>query len=78
MYSELKSLSDEILLTQIPRLKDKTTESYRELGEFEDNAQIAVQKMLNQAKPEDTLLITGSLYLVGELRKLWKEKVTFV
>lgn len=78
MYSELKSLSDEILLTQIPRLKDKTTESYRELGDFEDNAQIAVQKMLNQAKPEDTLLITGSLYLVGELRKLWKEKVTFV
>jgi len=77
MYGELKAISDEILLTQIPRLKDKTTQSYRRLGPFEEDATKAVQKMLALARPEDTVLVTGSLYLVGELRKLWKDKVSF-
>ncbi len=77
MYLELKEISDDILLTQIPRLSDKTTEQYRAMGNFEENAEIAVQKMLAKTGPEDTLLITGSLYLVGELRRLWKNKVSF-
>lgn len=77
MYGELKKISDHILLTQIPRLKDKTTDTYRSQGEFEEDAFTAVNKILNLTSSEDTVLITGSLYLVGELRKLWKDKVTF-
>lgn len=77
MYAELKAISDEIVLTQISRLKDKTTTSYRDLGYFEEDPTKAVQKLLALARPEDTVLVTGSLYLVGELRKLWKEKVSF-
>lgn len=77
MYQELKTISDKILLTQIPRLKDLTQPEYKGLGEFEPDAFKAVEKLLEQAKPKDTILITGSLYLVGELRKLWKEQVEF-
>jgi len=77
MFNQLKIISDEILLTQIPRLKDKTTAEYRAMGEFEPEANRAVERMLAKMGPSDILLITGSLYLVGDLRKLWADKVTF-
>lgn len=77
MYQELSHLSDRILLTQVPRLKDKTSDAYKAMGEFEPEAHLAVEKLLAEMRPNDTLLITGSLYLVGELRKIWKERVEF-
>lgn len=77
MFKQLKTISDEILLTQIPRLKEQTTMEYQTMGEFEPEATRAVERMLAKMSPSDTLLITGSLYLVGELRKLWADKVTF-
>ncbi len=77
MFQELKNISSDILLTQISRLKEKTTSDYQGMGTFEPEATAAVTKMLAKMGPKDTLLITGSLYLVGELRKLWKDKVTF-
>lgn len=77
MYQELAAISDDILLTQIPRLQDQTSAEYKEMGKFEPDAIKATQTVLNQAQPEDTVLITGSLYLVGELRKLWKPQVDF-
>jgi dihydrofolate synthase/folylpolyglutamate synthase len=77
MFKQLKNISDEILLTQIPRLKEQTTAEYQTMGEFEPEAARAVERMLAKTSPNDTLLITGSLYLVGELRKLWADKVTF-
>ena len=77
MFKELKNISSDILLTQISRLKEKTTSDYQGMGTFEPEATAAVTKMLAKMGPNDTLLITGSLYLVGELRKLWKDKVTF-
>jgi dihydrofolate synthase/folylpolyglutamate synthase len=77
MYQELTELSDEILLTQIPRLQDKYPDNYRMLGAFEPEPIKAIERMSSKLKSDDILLITGSLYLVGEVRKLWKEIVEF-
>jgi len=38
------------------------------------NAEEAMESVLAKAGPEDALFITGSLYLVGELRHAWKER----
>ncbi len=38
------------------------------------NAEEALESVLAKARPEDAIFITGSLYLVGELRHAWKER----
>ena len=38
------------------------------------NAEEALESALAKARPEDAIFITGSLYLVGELRHAWKER----
>ncbi len=38
------------------------------------NAEQALDSVLAKAKPEDAIFITGSLYLVGELRHVWKTR----
>jgi dihydrofolate synthase / folylpolyglutamate synthase len=37
------------------------------------NAEAAFDAALAEARPEDAIFITGSLYLVGQLRHVWKE-----
>ena len=41
-------------------------------GSVEPNAEQAVERVLAQARPDDAIFITGSLYLVGQLRQYWK------
>jgi dihydrofolate synthase/folylpolyglutamate synthase len=38
------------------------------------DAEQAMETVLAKARPEDAIFITGSLYLVGELRHTWKER----
>jgi dihydrofolate synthase/folylpolyglutamate synthase len=38
------------------------------------NAEAALDLVLSKARPEDAIFITGSLYLVGQLRQVWKER----
>lgn len=38
------------------------------------DAELALDKTLAKARPEDAIFITGSLYLVGQLRHAWKER----
>jgi len=38
------------------------------------DAEQALEKALSQARPEDAVFITGSLYLVGQLRHYWKQR----
>ena len=38
------------------------------------DAEHALEAVLAKARPEDAIFITGSLYLVGELRRAWKER----
>ncbi len=37
-------------------------------------AELALESALAKAQPEDAVLITGSLYLVGQLRQAWKQR----
>jgi dihydrofolate synthase / folylpolyglutamate synthase len=39
------------------------------------DAEQALEKALSDARPEDALFITGSLYLVGQLRHYWKQRI---
>jgi dihydrofolate synthase/folylpolyglutamate synthase len=38
------------------------------------DAEVALELALEKARPEDAIFITGSLYLVGQLRHAWKER----
>lgn len=78
MYQSLAEISDEIVLTTHSRQGDSVPEEYRGLGQFVPDPVRAVEGVLEKAHPEDTILITGSLYLVGEVRKLWRQKVEFL
>jgi dihydrofolate synthase/folylpolyglutamate synthase len=39
-----------------------------------EDAEQALEFALSKARPEDAIFVTGSLYLVGELRHAWKER----
>jgi dihydrofolate synthase / folylpolyglutamate synthase len=41
------------------------------------DAEKALEMVMSKARPEDAVFITGSLYLVGQLRHVWREKTTF-
>jgi dihydrofolate synthase/folylpolyglutamate synthase len=42
-----------------------------------ENAEMALETALAKARPEDAIFITGSLYLVGQLRHAWRERSKF-
>ncbi len=77
LYERLKGISDEIYLTQSSRFRGKQPESYASLGKLIPNPLEAVSEMLARTEPQETLLVTGSLYLVGEVRPLWRRGVSF-
>lgn len=77
MYRELSSISDSILLTRIRSSESFLPEGYDSLGPYQADPKRALLEMLDRLSEEDTLIITGSLYLVGELRSFWSPKVSF-
>jgi dihydrofolate synthase/folylpolyglutamate synthase len=77
MYSALAARSQDILLTQVARLADKMPADYSSLGAFEPDACTAVRRMRELTARDETLLVTGSLYLAGEVRPLWRPEVVF-
>lgn len=58
-----------ISATQLARMAGHHAERYTVYPE----AERALEAALEKANPEDAVLITGSLYLVGQLRQAWKE-----
>ena len=77
MWNRLRALTPHVLTTTIPAKRAEMPKDYEQLLPFEPDAKKAVAMTLEKMEPSDTLLITGSLYLVGELRGLWKSKVLF-
>lgn len=71
MVRELEKVSTSLTLTEVPRWQGQMPEGYRELAPFEPDARRALAKAIASAGPDDTVLVTGSLYLVGEARSLW-------
>ena len=59
-----------ISATQLARMAGHHAERYTVFPEAEQ----ALVAALEKARPEDAVFITGSLYLVGELRQAWKRR----
>jgi len=59
-----------ISATQLARMAGHHAERYTVYPE----AERALEAALEKAKPEDAVFITGSLYLVGQLRQAWKQR----
>lgn len=47
---------------------------HAECFSVEPNAEEALTSVLARAAPDDVILVTGSLYLVGQLRHYWKQR----
>lgn len=73
----LMPFARELVLTKVTRARGNYDEEYEKLAPFEPHSEKAVRDFMDRMSSEDTLLITGSLYLIGELRQLWKKEVTF-
>ncbi|MBI1861782.1 MAG: hypothetical protein HYR96_12780 [Deltaproteobacteria bacterium] len=70
MYAQLAKHSEVILLTSLSRHAGKTPATYKTLGPFEPDPVSAFESLRQSTLPEATLLVTGSLYLVGIIRNL--------
>jgi len=79
MLGQLIKEADEIILTQIVSQERKfwsATKLAKLIPSFkkkviDPDPRAALKKALKKLKPQDALLITGSFYLAGELRKHW-------
>ncbi len=76
MYRRLNEKADSVLLTRVPDTDPPT--DYLALGEYEPNPLRAVERALARCPSQDTLVITGSTYLVGAVRRLWHSNVNFI
>jgi dihydrofolate synthase / folylpolyglutamate synthase len=77
MYQALAGIASEVTLTSVPRFQDKLPKSYFSMGPYVENPIQAVERAIANSDSTDTIIVTGSLYLVGEVRKIWKPSVTF-
>src|SRR5271157_4358634 len=59
-----------ISATQLARMAGHHAERYTVFPE----AERALEAALEKANPDDAVFITGSLYLVGQLRRAWKQR----
>ncbi len=72
MIQALLPFSKELLLTRVPRARGEYDEKYQSLANYEEDPAKAFRELLKKLTPQDTLLVTGSLYLVGDLRGLFR------
>lgn len=71
MVESLRPWAKRLWLTSIADKRAELPAGYTTLADYIPDARTAVQKALEHCGPEDTLLVTGSLYLVGEVRGMW-------
>jgi len=74
--NELNDLADEVIVTKAntPRATDpEILASYfnNKKSFIADNTQVAIQKAKALSNKEDLILVTGSLFIVGEIRELF-------
>src|SRR2546423_670279 len=73
--------AEEVIFTEPPTSRAISAAQLREIAAHHasrtsviPDAEQALKKALSQARPEDAVFITGSLYLVGQLRHYWKQR----
>jgi dihydrofolate synthase/folylpolyglutamate synthase len=72
MIQALLPFSKELLLTRVPRARGEYDEKYQTLAKYEEDPGKAFEEMRKKLTAQDTLLVSGSLYLVGDLRGLFR------
>lgn len=77
MVGMLAEVSQELVVTETLRHRGTQASDYRGMERFFAEPKEAVEYALERASAEDTVLITGSLYLVGEVRGRWEAGVRF-
>jgi dihydrofolate synthase / folylpolyglutamate synthase len=78
MFERLRSVSADIRLTKLQKPRAPMPEEYEHIGPYVADAHQAIDEMIEKAGPNDTVLVTGSLYLVGDVRPRWRSDVRFV
>ncbi|MBY0372138.1 hypothetical protein K2X33_15760 [bacterium] len=71
MVEMLRPVAKSLTLTAVDYLRSAMPEGYEALAPYVPQAAQALKKALARCSPNDTLVVTGSLYLVGEVRQLW-------
>jgi dihydrofolate synthase/folylpolyglutamate synthase len=77
MYQRLAKISDQIVVTRTKLDSAPLPDGYQEMGTWVEDPEKALKAMLAMAEPGDTVLVTGSLYLVGTVRSIWRPAVVF-
>lgn len=77
LIGKLRESAQSLILTQVPRLASAMPADYSTVAPFVPDPHEALEAGLRACRPTDTLIVTGSLYLVGELRPRWHPAVTF-
>ena len=72
MIQALKPFAKELVLTRVVRARGQYDKVYQTLAKYEADPQKAFLELRKKLKAHDTLLVTGSLYLVGEIRELFR------
>ncbi len=77
LVERLGQLSSNVQVVPVKNARMEADEGYRSLTGYQENAVEAVKAAIAAAAPTDTILVTGSLYLVGEIRSLWPNAELF-
>ena len=72
---EIKSFEPEELLQITQQLQDKSNKKYKTNLRVEKSLKKAYLQVIASAKKDDLILVTGSLYLVGEIKKIQNLKL---
>ena len=83
MLGTVASVADEIIITEVDYSRRTKAEDMAEvIGKFNPNYTIeknipkAIDLALEKAGPNDLILFAGSLYLIGDIRRIYKNKKT--
>ncbi len=77
MWRRLQEHFPKMFISRMRRHPETLPHDYRALGEWVEKPKQWIQNFLEKANPDETLVITGSLYFVGEVRSLWSNSATF-
>jgi dihydrofolate synthase/folylpolyglutamate synthase len=80
MMAEILPIADKVIITQAafrgnePMMIASTVQKYTHNYEIIPEPALALEQALKSAQPDDLLCVTGSLFLVGEIRKIWQHR----
>lgn len=78
MFHRLKTRAARIALCPLANARGKYPDDYRKMAtHYFETSEAALRWVLSECPPQETCLVTGSLYLVGEIGPHFRKKVGF-